>query len=238
MLKLQIICPVKDSVETSLNAIDNILNAQTGLSSELFVYNDFSREENTLKLNSASTQKGFKLINLEDITTHPSPNYLLVLQLAQQKALAENAHLLIVESDVMVKKDTIQQMLLQTELLDKPGMIAAVTTDENGTVNFPYLYAKKYKPGVINTSKRLSFCCTLLTNSFLQTYDFGLLNPEKDWYDVFISHQSKSLGFNNYLLTNLQVLHLPHSSRPWKKLKYSNPILYYWRKFIRQSDRI
>jgi hypothetical protein len=238
MTRLHIICPVKDAIDTTLKALENILNSSLEVSMEFFVYNDFSLKENTEKLLEYAELKGFTLINLEEITTNPSPNYLLVLQMAQKNALKANAHLLVVESDVMVKNDTIQQMLLQTELLDNPGMIAAVTTDESGIVNFPYLYAKKYKPGVINTSKRLSFCCTLLTNSFLQTYDFCLLNPEKDWYDIFISHQSKSLGFNNYLLTNLPVLHIPHSSRPWKKLKYSNPLLYYWRKYTRQSDRI
>lgn len=238
MLKLHIICPVKDSIETSLSAIDYIVKSMADVPADFFVYNDFSKEENTMKLKEASLEKGFRLINLEEITSHPSPNYLLVLQTAQQKALAENAHLLIIESDVMVKTDTIRELLIQTEALENPGMIAAVTTDEDGKVNFPYLYAKQYEKGIINTSKRLSFCCTLLTNQFLQAYDFKCLNPEKDWYDVHISHQSKILGFNNYLMTNLPVLHLPHSSRPWKKLKYSNPLLYYWRKFIQQSDRI
>ena len=34
------------------------------------------------------------------------------------------------------------------------------------------------------------------------------------------------------------VLHLPHSSRPWKRLKYTNPLLYYWRKITQRKDRI
>lgn len=238
MSKLHIICPVKDAIDTSLKAIDRIMDSAGDSSPELYVYNDFSSKENTEKLRSFSNEKGFSLINLEDITKHPSPNYLLILQTAQKNAIAAGAHLLIVESDVMIQPDTVEKMHEQVTLLDKPGMIAAVTTDETGEINFPYLYAKKYPHEVVSTAKRLSFCCTLLTNNLLTTYDFGQLNPEKNWYDVFISHQSKSLGFNNYLMNNLRVIHLPHSSRPWKKLKYTNPLLYYWRKFTQKRDRI
>ncbi|MEA4937156.1 MAG: glycosyltransferase family 2 protein [Paludibacter sp.] len=238
MSKLHIICPVKDAIDTSLKAIDRIMNSAGDSSPELYVYNDFSSNENTEKLRAFSNEKGFSLINLEDVTNHPSPNYLLVLQMAQKNAIAAGAHLLIVESDVMIQPDTIEKMYQQVTLLDKPGMIAAVTTDETGEINFPYLYARKFSRRILSVNKRLSFCCTLLTNSLLNSYDFNLLNPEKNWYDVFISHQSKALGYNNYLMNDLTVLHLPHSSRPWKKLKYSNPLKYYWRKLIERNDKI
>jgi len=238
MSKLHIICPVKNALTTGLKTIEHIMNSKVDIPLELFVYNDFSSKENTEQLQAYSKEKEFTLINLEDITSHPSPNYLLVLQTAQKKAIDSDAHLLIVESDVMVKKNTIQNMYNQIEKQAKPGMIAAVTTDEKGEINFPYLYAKKYRQMILSTNKRLSFCCTLLTNDLLKSYDFNQLNPEKNWYDVFISHQSKALGFNNYLMTNLSVIHLPHSSRPWKKLKYTNSLLYYWRKITQKLDRI
>ncbi len=238
MARLHIICPVKDSIDTSLKALGSILNSKLEVSMELFVYNDFSLKENTEKLLAYAELKGFTLINLEEITSHPSPNYLLVLQMAQKNALKANAHLLIVESDVVVQQDTIQKIVEQVDIQHNPGMIAAATTDESGAINFPYLYAKKFKSGIIKTSKRLSFCCTLLTNEFLKSYDFKQLNPEKNWYDVFISHQSKALGYNNYLMTNLPVLHLPHSSRPWKQLKYTNPLRYYWKKITERKDKI
>jgi hypothetical protein len=117
-------------------------------------------------------------------------------------------------------------------------MVAAVTTDESGVVNFPYLYAKKWKEGCVATTKRLSFCCTLLSKSLLAAYDFEQLDNTKNWYDVFISHKSIELGFSNYLLMDTRVVHLPHSSRPWKQLKYSNPLLYYWRKITQRLDKI
>ena len=90
----------------------------------------------------------------------------------------------------------------------------------------------------MKTSKRLSFCCTLLTNQFLQKFSFTQLDTSKNWYDVFISHKSVELGMENYLLTDTPVVHLPHSSRPWKQLKYTNPLRYYWRKLTQRLDRI
>lgn len=236
--KLNIICPVKNSTETAVQCISKIMDSKTEIDFQLTVYNDYSDVECKDALTKLSLEKGFELIHIEDITEHPSPNYRLILQLAQKQAIQSNAHLLIVESDVMVSPVTVDQLMQVAESQPETGMVASVTVDSDGTINFPYLYARDYKQGVINCNKRLSFCCTLLSNAFLNSYDFQLLDPEKNWYDVHISHQSLKLGYHNYLCTHLPVLHLPHSSRPWKKLKYSNPLLYYWRKLIERKDKI
>ena len=238
MNKLHIITPVKDSPETTLKAIDSIMSSEVVVDFSYFIYNDFSTTETTDLLHKKADELGFELINLADLTSHPSPNYLLVLQTAQQKAIADNAHLIIVESDVVVEKNTLQALANYASTLDKPGMLAAVTVDKSNRINFPYLYAEKLPAGVNNTRKRLSFCCTLLSNNLLKTFSFEQLDQTKSWYDVFISHKSVELGFSNYLLTNLPVLHMPHSSRPWKHLKYSNPLKYYWRKLINNKDKI
>jgi hypothetical protein len=238
MRKLHIITPVKNSPETTRRTIRHILSGMTGLNSHYTIYNDFSSDTFTSELGELSRKDHFELVNLSDITEHPSPNYLLILQKAQAKAKAENADLLIVESDVLVKENTFVEMLSALENLSKPGMIAAVTTDENGKINFPYLFARRFKKGAVKTKKRLSFCCTLLSNEYLNAFDFQELDPEKNWYDVFITVKSYQLGFNNYILTSHQVVHLPHSSRPWKNLKYTNPLKYYWEKFTQKRDRI
>lgn len=239
MSDIHIITPVKNSISTTLETIRTITKANAGSKFNYTIYNDFSTEAATLELRNASKEFGFELVNLADVTSHPSPNYLLILQLAQQKAIADNAHLLIIESDVEVENDTISKLMKYAQILEKPGLIASVTVDVAGQINFPYLYAQKYKSDVFVTKKRLSFCCTLLTNSLLNSYNFEQLDPEKSWYDIFISHKSVELGFNNYLLTNLPVLHKPHSSRPWKLLKYTNPIKYYFRKyFVKNNDKI
>ena len=65
-------------------------------------------------------------------------------------------------------------------------------------------------------------------DNFLKAFDFHQLNPEKNWHDVTVSHQSLKEGFKNYLFTTLPVLHQPHGSRPWKQLKYKNRLKYYW----------
>ena len=235
--QLHIIMPVKDSLEMAERAIRAIVDS----GHMLYVYDDYSLSENAQRLDELAKELGIKVIHLADITNHPSPNYRLVLQLAQQQVLAENKHLVIIESDVIIKEDTLSQM--QAEVQEGVGMVAAVTVDESGVYNFPYHYLHRlryrlYRKQTIATKKRFSFCCTLLTNELLQKADFQLLDPTKNWYDVTISHWSLALGLHNMLMLGNPVLHLPHSSRPWKRLKYTNPLLYYWRKFTLKKDRI
>ena len=233
MAPLHIIMPVKDSPDTTREAIMALLQTPD---IDFTVYNDFSSPENTALLQQLAQEQGFRLINWADRTDHPSPNYRLTLQDAQQRALADGAHLVIVESDVLVKPDTITR--LSDMVNDKVGMVAAVTVDNEGVVNFPYQYARRLHGDVVNTRKRFSFCCTLLTNRLLQAYDFHLLDPTKAWYDVTISHQSIQLGLHNLLMLNNPVIHRPHSSRPWKQLKYTHPLRYYWQKITKKRDRI
>lgn len=233
MAPLHIIMPVKDSPDTTREAIMALLQTPD---IDFTVYNDFSSPENTALLQQLAQEQGFRLINWADRTDHPSPNYRLTLQDAQQRALANGAHLVIVESDVLVKPDTITR--LSNMVNDKVGMVAAVTVDNEGVVNFPYQYARRLHGDVVNTRKRFSFCCTLLTNRLLQAYDFHLLDPTKAWYDVTISHQSIQLGLHNLLMLNNPVIHRPHSSRPWKQLKYTHPLRYYWQKITKKRDRI
>lgn len=234
---LHIIMPVKDSIEMAEKAILAIIHS----GHKVCVYDDNSLPENAKRLDNIAKENNIPVIHISDITNHPSPNYRTVLQLAQQQALLENKHLVIIESDVIIQSDTLCRMASKVE--DGVGMIAAITTDENGTFNFPYHYARKWYfrtkgKTTIATHKRLSFCCTLLTNQLLHAADFQLLDSSKNWYDVTISHWSIDLGFRNLLMLDNPVLHFPHASRPWKRLKYTNPLLYYWRKITLKKDRI
>ena len=230
---LHVIMPVKDSMHTARQAIAALMQAG-GV--DLTVYNDFSTAETTAELTEMARRLGFRLVNWADRTDHPSPNYRLTLQDAQRRALEAGAHLVIVESDVTVRPDTLAR--LQAAAADGVGMVAAVTVDTDGHVNFPYLDARRLRGTAVDTTKRLSFCCTLLTNALLRAYSFDQLDPTKQWYDVAISHRSITLGFRNRLLLDTQVLHQPHSSRPWKQLKYTNPLRYYWQKLTQKRDRI
>ena len=146
---LHIITPVKDSIDSTLETVKAIMESDILVPFTYTVYNDFSTEENTHRLEEAARQWNFRLVNLSDLTDHPSPNYLLVLQTAQKT-----------------------------------------------------------------------------------------LDPSKNWYDVTISHESLKRGFQNYLFTTLPVWHRPHSSRPWKQLKYKNPLKYYWLKYTKGLDKI
>ena len=235
--RLHIIMPVKDSLEIAEKAIRAIVDS----GHTLCVYDDNSLPENAQRLDAIAAETNIQVVHISDITDHPSPNYRLVLQRAQQDALAQGKHLVIVESDVIVQAGTLDRML--TEVKDGVGMVAAVTVDENDEYNFPYHYLRRLRyrflsRKTIPTKKRFSFCCTLLTSELLHKADFQLLDPTKNWYDVAISHWSLHLGLRNLLMLGNTVQHFPHASRPWKRLKYTNPLLYYWRKITQQLDKI
>lgn len=238
MKKLHIITPVKDSIDSTLETIRAIQGSRLSVPFTYTIYNDFSTPENTRRLEEAAHEYGFRLVNLSDLTDHPSPNYLLVLQTSQREAIEAEAGLLIVESDVTVKPDTLQSLYDGACQRKDCGIAAAVTTDEAGQINYPYLHARGRENQVYAEKKHCSFCCSLLTLDLLKAFDFRELDPTKNWFDVTISHESLKKGFCNYLFTTLPVLHRPHASRPWKQLKYKNPLKYYWLKYTKGLDKI
>ena len=238
MKEIHIITPVKDSIDTTVETVEAILTSQLSWPYSYTIYNDYSTLENTSRLKELAQEKKFTLINMSDITSTPSPNYRIILQEAQKKALAADAGLLIVESDVIVAPDTIQRLADASLELPDCGILASVTVDDDGKINYPYLHSQGKENQVIETNKHCSFCCSLLMPSLLKAIDFEQLNPNKSWYDVYISHMSLKMGLKNYLFTNLPVIHHPHSSRPHKLLKYKNPLKYYWIKYTKGLDKI
>lgn len=239
MRNLRIIMPVKDAAKTAVEALEALKPATADLICEVIVYDDFSTDENSLLLREACSRLGFTFVSLSELTNHPSPNYLLVLQREQEICCKEgNTGLVIVESDVFVTPETLVCLKAEAGARPDSGIVAAVTTDEEGRINYPYLYAKRKKGKNLDTRRHLSFCCSLLTPQLLEKVDFQNLDSSKDWFDVTISHLSLEAGLHNWLLCTLPVVHKPHQSRPWKQLKYKNPLLYYWRKFTHGFDKI
>lgn len=240
MEPLHIITPVKDSIDLTMQTIRSVMESKIDVPHKYTIYNDYSTQENTEKLRAASVEMGFNLVNLQEITQSPSPNYDLTLKLSREKAIKENACLLIIESDVVVQPDTIRKLYNGALSKEDCAIAACVTTDENGKINYPYLWAKNtdVPDGVKSINKHCSFCCSLLTNRFLNAYDFGQLDPTKNWYDVHISKTALRKGFRNYLFLSLPVWHRPHASRPWKQLKYTSPLKYYFLKIVKGLDKI
>ncbi|MBT0811046.1 glycosyltransferase [Litoribacter ruber] len=236
MAQILVITPVKDALENTLQTAKAI--SASSLELEHVIYNDFSSQETRRALEENSGDLGYRLVNLEDVVDTPSPNYKVVLQMAQKEALKRGLPLVVVESDVEVKQHTLKQMLDFSKLHKNSGLIGAITVNFDGEVNFPYLKFKDVKEPVVKTTRSLSFCCTLFTPEFMGKYDFKNLDNSKDWYDTFMSYKSVELGFDNFILMETPVLHKPHGSRPWKMLKYSNPIKYYWKKFWGGKDKI
>mgnify|MGYP000579772501 CR=1 FL=1 len=139
---LHIITPVKDSIDSTLETVKAIMNRIFWFLSLTLSITISARKKNTHRLEEAARQWNFRLVNLSDLTDHPSPNYLLVLQTAQKEAIEADAGLLIVESDVIVKKNTLQSLYNGALQQKQCGIAAAVTTDEKGIINYPYLHAK------------------------------------------------------------------------------------------------
>ena len=236
MNKLLVITPVKNSIDLTEKTIRAVMDSVDRQQMRYVVYDDFSDCETVQRLDALACELCFEVVHLSDFIESPSPNYRYILQKAQERALEEGEHLVIVESDVVINRDTFVKLNRAVE--EGVGLVASVTVDEKGAINFPYLFAKKWREEDKATKKRISFCCTLLTNEFLKSYDFGNLDATKNWYDVFISHKSIELGFKNIILMSDRVLHRPHSSRPWKLLKYTNPLKYYWIKYTQGFDKI
>jgi len=236
MIQALVITPVKNSIETTLETAEAI--KASSVSVEHKIFNDFSSPETKALLDENAPKIGYQLVHLEEVTDTPSPNYKLVLQMAQKEAVEKGLPLLVVESDVTVEKDTIERMLGFYQSNEKVGLVGAITVGYDKKVNFPYLKFKEVKEEVIDTKRSLSFCCTLFSTEFLRDYDFMELDDAKDWYDTFISKKAVEMGYRNFVLMNAPVLHKPHGSRPWKQLKYKNPLKYYFLKFWKGLDKI
>ncbi|MCC8035319.1 MAG: glycosyltransferase family 2 protein [Rikenellaceae bacterium] len=240
MRKLHVITPVKDSIELSLQTISAVAASDLPEGTEYTVFNDRSTPENRERLTRAAADSGCNIIHIEDITDRPSPNYITILRMMRKKCISEDAHLCIVESDVIVQSDTICRLWTNADKLPRCGLAAAVTVDTAGNINYPYdkMSLPLDKGRVIPTRKHLSFCCTVLTAELLKAVDFDTLDDSKSWFDVTISNEALRKGLINYVCTDLRVVHKPHGSRPWKMLKYSNPLKYYWQKYTKMRDRI
>ena len=237
MKDLILITPVKDSLTTLKKTVHSIL--PTAVNSEYFVFDDFSTVETREWLEEHASEYRYQIVGLNDYTTKKSPNYRTILIMAREMTLKKNAHLVIIESDVIVDHHTISGLNRLADTLPEAGLIGSVTVDQDGKINFPYLYAvSDGNTGTYVSDHSISFCCTLLTNNFLQQFNFDELPESLDWFDVPITKKSRALGFKNYISKDLPVLHQPHGSRPWKMMKYKSPVLYYLKKFIFRRDRI
>jgi hypothetical protein len=232
-----LITPVKDSLKTTREMIGSLRAISQDI--PYFIFDDFSSKETRRWLEENAIKYGYKVIGLEKHTKKSSPNYRTTLILAQKMALENGVHLAIVESDVFANQETILELTKLADELNDAGLVASVTVDAAGEINFPYAYATAIdKPTIFASAKSVSFCCTVLSLRMLEKLDFNELPLNMDWFDVFISRKSRQLGFCNYVVKNLPVVHKPHSSRPWKHLKYKNPVLYYLKKIIMHRDRI
>ncbi len=226
---LLIITPVKDSIAPAIETITRVCELKR--ESTYNVYNDRSLPESRTVLEHGSIL-GYQVINVEDHVGTPSPNQRFILIDAQKRALDTNSHLLVIEPNALVKPNTINRLLELAEKQSNCGLIAAITADENGSVNLPYLHIKKNSSGIIKTRRRISLCCTLLTNEFLKSVDLKNLSTTERWHDRQLSKLSRRKGFQNIIDTDLKVVYLPANSRYLDMLKSEKPLKYFWKRTI------
>ena len=135
MKSLYIVTPVKDSIDSTIETVKAILNSDIKVPYTYTIYNDFSTPENTALLEKYSKELGFNLVNISDLTDHPSPNYLLVLKRCREIAIREDAGFLLVESDVVVAKDTLQGLFDGAQEREDCAIAASGTVDDEGKIS-------------------------------------------------------------------------------------------------------
>ncbi|MGL1935497.1 MAG: hypothetical protein OCD01_10765 [Fibrobacterales bacterium] len=233
-MPILIVTPVKDSLDTARDTIETVVAYKGAI--EYLIFDDHSERETSEWLKHAASTYSLSLLTAKEIGAGASPNQWHLLQELEKRR--KGRAILFIESDVRIGKSTIEDLYNYALTLDNPGMIGAVTVDDQDTICYPYGYVARQKGSVVETHKRVSFCCTLITDSFLLDLSINELSPKKSWFDVELSKKSRSFGYKNYILLNQRVYHRPHSSRPWKKEKYRNPIRYYIKKLITGRDSI
>jgi len=88
MQELLIITPVKDSIDHTIRTMEAVVQSELTVPHRYVVYNDNSTPENTMRLHAEGQRLGVEVVDLADLTDHPSPNYLFVLRRCRKEALA------------------------------------------------------------------------------------------------------------------------------------------------------
>lgn len=229
-----VLIPFRDSLTTLQKTIIALRESTPDI--PLLLCDDASSASCLKDLNTwleAQNWVGVELLSLPK--AGDAPQYGLALREGLTRAHSELRQLLVVESDVEVLPGVAEGLQRVLERNPCAVMAGAVTIDSEGVWNFPYagtFRADKLRSSPLIRRRSLSFCCTLLDHVFVE----NLLHtpfPDTGWMDLKISAIARKFG-TLWLALDLQVIHNPHSSRPWKLLKYKSPLLYYFYKITRR----
>ena len=128
MNKLLVITPVKNSIDLTEKTIRAVMDSMDKQQMKYVVYDDFSDIETAQRLDALACELGFEVVHLSDVIDSPSPNYRYILQKAQESAIENDEHLVVVESDVVVNQTTFVK--LNERVAGGVGLVASVTIDE------------------------------------------------------------------------------------------------------------
>lgn len=169
------------------------------LESDVFLLSD-----KTIPTLEKILEENLKIAMIGSLTIGPHPHEIIYAESSQeyQKKYEQ----------ILTKKDELSSNFPYGRLKDK--------------MRYRNIKLSRWKIPKIFPRKHLSFCCTLISMDFektLMSLDFS----SHKWYDLISSRLAYKNNFKLFVETSFPVLHLPHSSRPEKKLKYRNPMSYY-----------
>ena len=110
MNKLLVITPVKNSIDLTEKTIRAVMDSMDKQQMKYVVYDDFSDSETAQRLDVLACELCFEVVHLSDVIDSPSPNYRYILQKAQESAIENDEHLVVVESDVVVNQTTFVKL--------------------------------------------------------------------------------------------------------------------------------
>lgn len=218
---LHIITPVKDSIDSTLETVKAIMESDIWFLSLTLSITISARKKIPIGWKRPPVNGIFVWSTYQTWPTTPLPT---IYWCYKQHKRSHRSRCRIADCGIgcYCQKNTLQS-LYNGALQQNNAELQQLWQPMKRHNQLPLPTRQGTRESSIPGKKHCSFCCSLLTPGLLKAFDFQTLDPSKNWYDVTISHESLKRGFQNYLFTTLPVWHRPHSSRPWKQLKYKNP---------------
>ncbi|MDR1682107.1 MAG: hypothetical protein LBS25_01770 [Candidatus Symbiothrix sp.] len=234
MEQLHIISPawnVSDNVQRMISAV---VSSKVVFPFEYTVYSACIEDEQNRKLTKLAGEHHFKMAQLNDKTSAPNIQLTQILQHAQKKAMNAGVPLLVVWPEVLVAKDTIQELFEYGRMMERSGLISAIVRDAKGNIAQPHSFAMSYNRGIVPTHHNVGLFCALFTSRLLAIIDFTDLPDTKESFEAKISKRSRRLGFKNYMITTSSVEWTPKRGRYTLLQEDMNWLKYQWFKLVKR----
>ncbi|MDR0547722.1 MAG: hypothetical protein LBG77_09145 [Dysgonamonadaceae bacterium] len=236
MHQLHIVTPIWNAADSVKRSIAAIVSSKVVFPFEYTVYNACLAGDKLKKLTELSAQYHFNVVSVNPSGSSPISLLVEMLRQAQQQALLAEVPLLWVSPDVVVNKDTVQELFEYRRFMERAGLISALVHDSKDIIAAPHLYAWKYNRGIVPTHQNVGLSCVLFTPRLLAAIDFGDLPDTEEAFDVRISKRSRRLGFRNYLITTSVVEQMSKYPDYRSGSKNRNLLTSLWKKWMKRRS--